>query len=159
MGWTILRPGGFNSNAYAWAEAVRDRRTVAAPFGDVGLPFIDPADIAAVAARALVTADHEGRSYRLSGPESLLAAERVAVLGRVLDRRLRFEAQSDEEARAEMSAAMTPEYVDGFFSFFVDGTLDESAVLPTVESVLGRPPRSFEEWARANADRFETAAG
>jgi hypothetical protein len=58
-----------------------------------------------------------------------------------------------------MSAAMPAEYVDAFFSFFVDGTLDESEVLPTVESVLGRPPRSFEEWARANADRFGTAAG
>ncbi|NYV75245.1 SDR family oxidoreductase, partial [Streptomyces sp. UH6] len=51
--WTILRPGGFGSNAYAWAESVRTRRTVAAPFADVGLPVIDPADIAEVAAAAL----------------------------------------------------------------------------------------------------------
>ena len=120
---------------------------------------IDPADIGAVAATALVTGDHDGRSYRLSGPESLLPADRVAVLARVLGRELRFEAQSDDEAHAEMSAAMPAEYVDAFFSFFVDGTLDESEVLPTVESVLGRGPRSFEAWARANAGRFETAAG
>ena len=80
-------------------------------------------------------------------------------MARLLDRPLRFDAQSDEEAREEMSAAMPPEYVDAFMRFFADGELDESEVLPTVESVLGRPPRSFDEWARANAGRFGTAAG
>ncbi len=35
---TILRPGGFASNAFAWAETVRAKRTVLAPFGDVHCP-------------------------------------------------------------------------------------------------------------------------
>jgi len=159
LGWTMLQPNGFMTNALQWVPQLQAGDLVQAPFAGVRTAQIDPADIGAVAARALVTPDHEGRSYRLSGPESLLAADRVAILGRVLGRPLRFEPQSDDDARAEMSAAMPAEYVDAFFSFFVDGTLDESAVLPAVESVLGRPPRRFEEWARANADRFETAAG
>jgi len=49
---------------------------------------------------------------------------------------------------------MPPEYVDAFFSFFVDGTVDESTVLPTVEQVLGRPPRTFAAWAEEHADSF-----
>ena len=44
---------------------------------------------------------------------------------------------------------MPEEYVDAFLRFFVDGTLNESEVLPTVEQVTGRPPRRFEDWARA----------
>jgi uncharacterized protein YbjT (DUF2867 family) len=159
LGWTMLQPNGFMTNALQWVPQLQAGDVVRAPFAGARTAQIDPADIAAVAATALVTGDHDGQSYRLSGPDSLLAADRVAILARVLGRPLRFEAQSDDEARAEMSAAMPPEYVDAFFSFFVGGTLDESEVLPTVESVLGRPPRSFEEWARANADRFETAAG
>lgn len=51
--WTLLRPGGFNSNTLQWAEMVRAQRMVGAPFGDVALPTIDPADIAEVAAAAL----------------------------------------------------------------------------------------------------------
>jgi uncharacterized protein YbjT (DUF2867 family) len=159
LGWTMLQPNGFMTNALQWVPQLQAGDVVRAPFAGVRTAQVDPADIGAVAARALVTSDHEGRSYRLSGPESLLAADRVAILGRVLHRPLVFEPQSDEEARAEMSASMPAEYVDAFLSFFVGGTLDESEVLPTVESVLGRPPRSFEEWARANADRFGTAAG
>ncbi|SNT08552.1 NAD(P)H-binding [Asanoa hainanensis] len=36
--WTVLRAAGLASNAFGWAASVRAERTVAAPFGDVGLP-------------------------------------------------------------------------------------------------------------------------
>jgi uncharacterized protein YbjT (DUF2867 family) len=154
VAWTFIQPNSFMTNALRWLAQLRAGETIRLPFANVPIATIDPADIAAVAAAALTTDRHEGRSYRLSGPESLLPAEQVAVLAAVLHRDLRFEAQSDEEARAEMSASMPAEYVDAFFSFFVDGTIDESTVLPTVEEVLGRPPRRFEDWARAHAGAF-----
>jgi uncharacterized protein YbjT (DUF2867 family) len=154
LGWTFLQPNGFMSNALEWAEPLRHGDVVQAPFAGVRTAQIDPFDIAAVAARALTTGELDGRSLRLSGPESLLAADRVAILGSVLGRDLRVEPQSDEDTRAEMTARMPAEYVDAFFAFFVDGTLDESVVLPTVEEVLGRPPRTFRAWAEAHADAF-----
>jgi hypothetical protein len=33
---------------FAWAEMIRARRMIAAPFARTGLPFIDPADVAGV---------------------------------------------------------------------------------------------------------------
>ncbi|SEN08351.1 hypothetical protein SAMN05660976_06794 [Nonomuraea pusilla] len=45
LGWTILRSGGFDSNAYAWAASVRTQHTHVAPPGDAGLPINGPADI------------------------------------------------------------------------------------------------------------------
>src|SRR3954469_4931614 len=152
--WTFLQPNGFMSNALQWAEQLRQGDVVTAPFAGVRTAQIDPRDIAAVAAAALTRHGHAGRSYRLSGPESLVAAERLAILGSVLGRDLRLEPQSDEDARAEMNSTMPAEYVDAFFAFFAEGTLDESAVLPTVEQVLGRPPRTFAEWAREHAGAF-----
>jgi len=53
-----------------------------------------------------------------------------------------------------MNAAMPAEYVDAFFSFFVDGTVDETTVLPTVRGILGREPGSFKHWAEAHAAAF-----
>jgi uncharacterized protein YbjT (DUF2867 family) len=152
--FTFLQPNSFMSNALRWLPQLRAGDVVREAFGGVRIATIDPADVAAVAAEALTTDRHEGRSYRLSGPQSQLPAERVAILARVLGRELRFEGLSDAEARAEMSAAMPAEYVDAFFRFFADGTLDESRVLPTVEEVTGRPPRTFEQWAVAHADAF-----
>jgi uncharacterized protein YbjT (DUF2867 family) len=150
--WTFLQPNSFMSNTFQWLPQLQSGDVVRAPFAEVRVATIDPFDVAAVSAQALTSKGHEGRSYRLSGPESLLPGDRVAVLAEVLGRDLRFEGQSDAEARAEMSEAMPAEYVDAFFSFFVDGKLDESQVLPTVEEVTGRPPRSFEQWARTHAD-------
>jgi uncharacterized protein YbjT (DUF2867 family) len=156
LAWTFLQPDSFMTNTFQWIPQLRAGDVVRAPFGDVRVATIDPDDVGAVAAAALTSSAHEGRTYRLSGPESLLPADRVATLARVVGRELRFEAQSDDEARAEMSESMPPEYVDAFMSFFADGTLDESEVLPTVREVTGREPRSFEAWARAHADAFTT---
>ena len=152
--WTILRPSGFMSNALRWAPQLRAGDLVRAPFAGVRVAAIDPFDIAAVAAAALSSAEHEGRTHVLTGPEPLLPADQVRILGAVLGRDLRFEGQSDVEARAEMNEAMPPEYVDAFFSFYADGTLDESNVYPTVREILERPPRTFKQWAEAHSEAF-----
>jgi uncharacterized protein YbjT (DUF2867 family) len=154
LAWTFLQPDSFMSNTLQWVPQLQAGDVVRAPFPDVRVATIDPFDVAAVASKALLSGDHEGRSYRLSGPESLLPADRVGVLAEVLGRDLRFDGQSDAEARAEMSETMPSEYVDAFFSFFADGKLDESQVLPTVWEITGTQPRTFEQWARAHADAF-----
>ena len=154
LAWTILRPAMFMSNTFQWVPQMRAGDVVRAPFGRVRAAVTDPADVAAVAALALTTSGHEARVYELSGPEPLTPADRVAVLGQVLGRSLRFEAQSDEDARAEMSATTPARYVDAFFDFYVNGSLDESKVLPTVQELTGRPPLTFRQWAAAHADAF-----
>jgi uncharacterized protein YbjT (DUF2867 family) len=153
LAWTILRPYEFMSNALRWAEQLRAGDVVRAPFANVSVAVIDPRDIAAVAATALVEEGHESKSYRLSGPESLLPEERLRTLGVALGRELRFEAQSDDEAKAEMSASMPPEYVDAFINFY-GGWVQESQVLSTVTEITGRESRTFEEWAKTNAAEF-----
>jgi uncharacterized protein YbjT (DUF2867 family) len=154
LAWTFLRPNSFMSNTLRWIPQLRAGDVVREPFADVRVATIDPYDVAAVSAQALTSDGHAGRSYRLSGPESLLPADRVRVLGEVLGRELRFDGQSDAEARQEMRRSMPDEYVDAFFSFFSDGKLDESEVLETVQQVTGRKPRSFEQWAIAHAEGF-----
>lgn len=153
LAWTILRPRTFMSNTLRWADQVR-AGVVRAPWPDVAVATVDPADIGAVAAVVLTEPGHEGREYPVTGPEALRPADRVRQLGEALGLPLRYEAQPEAVARAEMSAQMPEEYVNAFFSFFSDGKLDESHVFPTVAAVTGREPRTFAEWARLNADRF-----
>ncbi|MFC8914627.1 NmrA family NAD(P)-binding protein [Streptomyces sp. NPDC057116] len=154
--WTILRPSGFMSNTFQWTAQLAAGDVVRAPFPAVPVAMIDPYDIAAVAAHVLLDPDHHGRAHALSGPEPLLPADRVRVLGEVLGRPLRLVGLSDEEARKEMADSGTPpEYVDAFFRYYAEGTLDDSVVRPTVAELLGRPPRTFTQWARAHADAFQ----
>jgi uncharacterized protein YbjT (DUF2867 family) len=151
LAWTFLQPNSFMTNALDWVPQLRAGDVIRAPFGDVAVAVIDPNDIGAVAAVTLTSDGHAGNAYRLSGPESLTPGDRVAILGQVLGRDLTFQGLTNDEARAEMSESMPKPYVDAFMSFFAEGKLDESQVLPTVEQVTGRPPRTFEQWATEHA--------
>jgi uncharacterized protein YbjT (DUF2867 family) len=152
--WTIVRPYAFMSNALRWVPELSAGDVLRAPFAGVANAAIDPSDIAAVAALGLISGDHAGAVYRLSGPEAMRPADQLRVLAERLGRDLRLEPLSDEEARAQMLTTTPVEYVEAFFSFYVDGTIDESPVLPTVTELTGAPPRTFVQWTDAHIDAF-----
>ena len=155
LAWTVIRPCAFMSNTLRWRDQLRSGDVVRLPFAGVRTAMVDPADVAAVAVEALVNDGHAGRIYDPSGPESLLPAEQVSILAAGLQRELRFEAQPDNEARTEMLKNTPPEYVEAFFDFYVAGSLDESKVTNTVQTVTGRPAGTLLEWVRAHAPAFD----
>jgi uncharacterized protein YbjT (DUF2867 family) len=154
LGWTILRPGGFASNAFAWTEPIRGSRMVSAPFDDVGLPVVDPADIAEVAAAALLDRSHDGRTYELTGPALSTPRERVADLAAALGEPIGFVNQSPDEAREQMLRFMPPPVVEGTLAILGTPTNAEQRISPDVAEVLGRPPRPFADWATRTIDAF-----
>ncbi|MEU6350352.1 NAD(P)H-binding protein [Streptomyces sp. NPDC047072] len=154
LAWTILRPGGFASNAYAWADSVRAERTVAAPFGDVGLPVIDPADIAEVAAVALRKDEHTGRVYELNGPEVVTPRQQAEAIGAALGEPVRFVELTREQAYARMTTFMPEPVVEATLAVLGEPTPAELRLSPDVERVLGRAPRPFTEWADRNIAAF-----
>ncbi|MFI1809378.1 NAD(P)H-binding protein [Streptomyces sp. NPDC020422] len=152
--WTVLRPSGFASNAFLWAEAVRTVRTVAAPFVDVALPVVDPADIADVAAAALREDGHQGRTYVLTGPAAVTPREQAAALSEAVEAPVRFVAQSPAQARTELVRFLPARAVDGMLAVLGEPSAEERRVSPDVERVLGRPGRPFSDWAQRNAFAF-----
>ncbi|MET9483104.1 NAD(P)H-binding protein [Streptomyces sp. NPDC006638] len=153
--WTILRPTGFHSNAYGWAEGIRTRRTVAAPFGDVGLPTVDPADIAEVAAAALHSDEHAGQVYELTGPALNSPRRRAHAIGEALGEPIRFVEQTREEARAQMLGFMPEPLAETTLDILSAPHPAERRISPDVERVLGRAPRGFAEWAVRNVAAFK----
>ncbi|MFE2036311.1 NAD(P)H-binding protein [Streptomyces scopuliridis] len=152
--WTVLRPGGFATNTFQWAQSVREQRTVVAPFADVALPAIDPADIAAVAAAVLREDGHGGRTYELTGPAALSPRQRAQVIAEALGEPVRFVEQPPEEARAQLLEFMPEPVVAATLAILGAPTAVEQAVSPDVEKVLGRAPRSFTEWTVRNLPAF-----
>ena len=162
LDWTILRSGGLDSNAFAWAESIRARRTAAAPFGDVGLPFVDPDDVAAVAAAVLLTdADtathtttHTGVTYTLTGPAPTTPRARAAAIATALGEPVTFTEQTRAEAHEVMARFMPLPVVEGTLALLGEPTEEERRVSPDVERVLGRTPVAFAAWAERNAVAF-----
>ncbi|TMB27690.1 MAG: nucleoside-diphosphate sugar epimerase [Deltaproteobacteria bacterium] len=154
MPWTILRPSGYMSNALRWLAQLRAGDLIRAPFADVPIALIDPQDIAAVAAVVIGSDQHHGSSCELSGPEALVPAEQVRVLGTALGRDLRFEGQTEAEAREELSKIFPPSLVEAQLRFFAKGEFDDSRIAATVSEITGRPAGTFAQWARRHANRF-----
>lgn len=152
--WTILRPGGFFTNAYAYAESVRGERTVFAPFGDVGLPTVDPADIADAASAVLLQQGHGGRTYVLTGPEPYSPRQQAKAIGEALGAEVEFVELTREQARGHMLQHMPEVVVEGTLDILGEPTAEERRVSPDVETLLGRPARTFPDWAVRNSAAY-----
>jgi uncharacterized protein YbjT (DUF2867 family) len=154
LSWTMLRPGNFDSNAFQWAESVRTRRVIEAPFADVALPAVDPADIADVAAVVLRDPTHNGRIYTLTGPEPISPRRQAAAIAQAIGDPVEFVALTRDEAGRRMLTYMPGPVVESTLDILGTPTAAEQAVSPDVERILGRPARTFADWARSNAAAF-----
>ncbi len=152
--WTIARPCSMQSNVTRWKDQLDVGDVIRAPFSDVAVAMIDPADVAAVLATALTEDGHAGETYRLSGPEALTPADQVAIVAEVLGRELRYEAISDDEARATLPGQVGQAYADAAFDIFRNHPQYESEIQPTVEQILGRPPGRLRGWLERNRRRL-----
>ncbi|MFB6812543.1 SDR family oxidoreductase [Streptomyces sp. NPDC056387] len=154
MEWTVLRPGGFASNALWWAGSIRAQRAVAAPFGDVGVPVIDPVDIAEVAAACLLEDRHVGGVYELTGPEVITPRRQARAIADALGSPLRFQDLTRDEAKAAMTHSMPAELAEDTLDILGAPNEAELRVSPVVQDVLGRPARPFADWATRNVGAF-----
>ncbi|WP_318306108.1 SDR family oxidoreductase [Amycolatopsis solani] len=152
--WAVLRPGGFASNALWWAESVRTQGVVAAPFGDTGVPVVDPVDIAEVAAACLLDDRHAGGVYELTGPAVITPRQQAAAIADALGSPVRFHELSRAEAKAGMTRSMPAELADDTLDILGAPSPAEVRVSPDVERVLDRAPRTFADWAARNAAAF-----
>jgi uncharacterized protein YbjT (DUF2867 family) len=159
---TILRPGGFMTNTLDWLATLRSDGVVLDPVGPGRAALIDPADIAAVAAAALLDERHTGATYTLTGDEPLTVREQVYILEQAIGAPIPVrEVATPEEAvrfRYPNGAppALAAAIVEGLRQMRAD---TEGLVTHDVERILGRAPGSFAGWCRRHADVFRDGSG
>jgi uncharacterized protein YbjT (DUF2867 family) len=151
---TILRPGVFMNNTLDWADMVRAGE-VRVAFGDATQTPIDLGDIAAVAARVLVSDGHAGATYVLSGPAAISLRGQVATLASVLGEEIRFRELSRTEQRAQWVGFGVPEeVVDWLLDGFEESLRHPQVPTGVVEDLLGRPGTTYAEWVAARREVF-----
>ncbi|GAA0577292.1 NAD(P)H-binding protein [Paractinoplanes ferrugineus] len=151
---TIIRPGMFASNAlFWWAASIRDDGTVRWPYGSAETAPIDDRDVTAVVARTLSEDGHAGGDYVLTGPESLTQAEQVRIIGEVLGRPITFEELTPDEFRRRTPEISRPA-ADMLLAAWNAATGQPAYVTSTVADQLGRPPKTFRQWATDHATAF-----
>jgi uncharacterized protein YbjT (DUF2867 family) len=154
--WTSLRASSFASNTLrAWGGQIRAGDIVRGPYAAFAEALIDERDLAAVAARALLTDELVGRKLELTGPQSLTHEEAVAIIGDVIGRPLRYQEVPPEAAKQGMIARGMPEpFVTALMDRYARGVGQPAVTTDEVEKVLGRPGRTFAEWVADQTAAF-----
>ncbi|MFE7843408.1 NAD(P)H-binding protein [Streptomyces sp. NPDC057474] len=153
--WTFVRPDEFATNIlWKWGHSIRTEGLVRAPYGNAPRVLIHEADVADVAAAALLQDGHAGQAYVLTGPEAITQADQVRAIAAALGTDIPFEEITPDQAREQMGRFMPPPVVEMVIGYLADAVEDPPVPLDTVEKVLGRPARTFAQWAADHAADF-----
>jgi uncharacterized protein YbjT (DUF2867 family) len=160
MAFTHLRAGEFMPAYFRQAPNIAAKGAMFLPMEDARTASIDVGDIAEIAAKVLTGAGHEGKIYPLTGPEALTMTEVAAKLSAATGKTIRYVNVPPDAARqAQLAAGMPPYLADALFELFAERRNGKEAeVWPDAGILLGRPPTSFDEFARRNAAVFQGEA-
>jgi uncharacterized protein YbjT (DUF2867 family) len=148
VSWTFLRPNFYMQNFTRQMAAGIRAGVIAQPESRAPISFVDARDVARAAATVLTTDGHDGRAYRLTGPQALTFEQVAQTFTRALGHVVRFDPLTDERARAGMLERGLPR-------FYADALIDVShayrdggaeGVTADVQELTGRPPRSLEQF-------------
>jgi uncharacterized protein YbjT (DUF2867 family) len=131
---------------------------ITVPTGGGAEAFVDAADIAAVAVETLVDPDaHAGAEYAPTGPRSLTVRDVAGIIAGVIGASV---IHNDIDADAWIGGAIAAGFVPADYAVmlrWLTGTISSgngSRPNDDVEEVTGRPPITFEDFARRNADAW-----
>ena len=153
--WTVLRASNFDQNfdEELFHGPLLDGE-LALPSGEVPEAFLDLEDLADVAATVLTEPGrHAGRVYELTGPRALTFAEAVALIARATGLPLTYR----QVPPGDYTEALRRQGVDGdtarsltaMYEVMERGVIADTS--EDVAAVLGRPPRTFEDYVVRSA--------
>ena len=105
VAFTLLRPN-FHMQHFAGGflgERIRRTGAFSMPVGDARVSIVDGRDVAEVAAACLLSDEHDGKEFTLTGPEALTHQEIAETISGVIDARgvVRQHMAMGEQARIE----------------------------------------------------------
>ncbi len=154
--WTVVRASWFAQN-FSEGEFVHMvmNDAITLPARDIPEPWIDINDIADVAVAALTEPGHDGEIYEVTGPDALTMTEIAEMISEASGRPIAYVDVPHAGFVAGLEEAGLPGDLVWLLGYLFDTVLDgrNSKVCDGVERALGRPARSFRDYAQRMADR------
>jgi uncharacterized protein YbjT (DUF2867 family) len=154
---TLLRSNAYMQNVLALAPAIAATSSFGSSAGQGRSGLVDARDVAAVAAEIITSpAARAGKTYWLTGPQLVSNYDVAAVLSKLLGRTISYRELTFAENKDEMIRAGIPEQIAEMNAqaFSLTAAGDAEWVTQDVPSLLGRPARSFEQFAVDYAAAF-----
>lgn len=163
LGWTVLRPGFFAQNLGGpYRSDIRDEDRIHVPAGDGRVAFVDVRDLGELAALILVAPDaHVGQAYTITGPVAVTFDEVADLLTTELGRTVRYEPASVLGYLRHLNRQGLP-FVQQLVQTVLHTGLrrgDAEDVDPMLERLLGRPPRTLQDYVHDHRGLWTGQAG
>jgi uncharacterized protein YbjT (DUF2867 family) len=157
LDYTLLRNNAYMQNFLMMAPGIVKANSFSIATGDGRIGHVDVRDVAAVAAEiAASPSAHARKTYWPTGPEVLSGTEVAAVVSKAIGRTITFHPITFERQKQAMLDVGLPEAVADdnarAVALMADGDCDY--LTDDVPSILGRPARSFEQFATDYATAF-----
>jgi uncharacterized protein YbjT (DUF2867 family) len=159
--YTFLRPNGFMQNLVNYnAGTIRSQNAFYGCQGNGAVSIIDIRDIAAAAVIVLAATGHEGKSYALTGGESLTNEQIAEKISRVAGRKISYVDLPAAELKKGILSTGTSEWsADALIDLqrlYREGKA--SLVTDDVERLTRHKPIAFDQFARDYAFAFQDEA-
>jgi uncharacterized protein YbjT (DUF2867 family) len=150
--FTIIRPNYFMQNDASLKEPLTKAGIYPMPLGPVGISAVDIRDIAEVAAIALTSERHYGKTYNLNGPEVLSGPKLASVWSGLLGKEVSYSGD-DMDAFEQRMRKGTPSWsafdIRMMFQGYLErGFIADAGDIETLTELLGHTPRRYQDFAR-----------
>ncbi len=156
--WTVLRPSWFmqNFSEHQHVETIRREGRIYSATEDGRVPFIDAADIAAVAVEALVDPEFPNGDLILTGPETLSYDDVARLISAVSDRPVSHHRLSTEQLANRFTTIGIPgEFARALAEMDAAIAIGaEDRVTEGVAAVTKRQPTTFAAFVQDNAKHW-----
>jgi len=153
---TSIRPSSFHSNTFQDVPTIKQGAVYKA-YGNARLNLISNKDIGEVIAKALTETGHEGKTYTLTGPDTLDTNEYAKIISQVIGKEVKYIPINDQELRKQAANFLpTAELVDGFSNmntYFRNGGYDKHT--NDVQNLLGHKGTTFQSFLEENKQAFQ----
>lgn len=156
VAFTFLRPNLFMQTLLSFKDSIKSQNSFFAPMSEGKISIVDVRDIAQVAFASLTQSGHEGKTYNITGPQSLTHADMAAALSKILGREINFVDIPPQVMRKALVNLNFPEWqADGLIEEYAAWSQDEAAqVCDDVFDATGKKPFTFAEFAHHYAGAF-----
>ncbi|WP_299869708.1 SDR family oxidoreductase [uncultured Hoeflea sp.] len=157
--FTILRPNSFHQNMLGQADEIARSGRFHLPLADARQSTIDVRDLAEITATILTTEGHAGRTYDLTGPESLNFHDVARIIGDVRGDAVEYIPVTPEQMEAALRKMGLPAWsahaLAEIQALFATGAYSDP--LPDAERLLGRAPTPFRQFAQDHVDAWRAS--
>ena len=153
----ILRPNSFLQNVLTYyAPSIRAQGAFYGAMGNARTSYLDVRDIAAVAAKALRSSEHDGKTYELNGPEALTCTEVAEKISRHAGIAARYvDIPAEAQRKAMLDQGMPAWQVTALLElqdYYVGGK--GGTVDGVLKGLLGRAPITMDRFLEEFAGEF-----